>query len=145
MIAKHRELRCAVGNKTRIPLTGGDRRGVDDLATAALSDHLLGRFLRPDQHTEGVHVHHPVPDLFGDFEERLRLVEACVVEHHIELGRTVSTVAAIKSLVESRRLTSTWCAAAIESRLLELGGDRLGSVEIEITDHHARHPPGQAG
>ncbi len=80
----HAELGHAVRHEAREALAPGDRRGVDDLAAGPLGDHRLRRLLASHQHAEGVDVHDLVPDLFGDLEERLRLVEPGVVEHHVQ-------------------------------------------------------------
>ena len=137
------ELRRAIGDEAREPLAPGDRGRVDDLAAGALGDHRLRRLLAAEQHAERVDVHDLLPDVLGDVEERLGLVEPGVVEHHVEatelLDARVDHPPDVGALGDvARRRHGRSARPADRRRCL------FGSVCVEVGDAHLRPLTGEA-
>src|SRR5205085_9774450 len=80
------ELRDAVRGEVPEALTSRNRAGVDDLAAAALSDHLLRGLLGAHDHTPGVDADDLLEVLLVDLHEVARPVHAGVVEDDVQLA-----------------------------------------------------------
>src|SRR3984957_15890247 len=73
-----------IGSKVGVPGTARNRGRIDDLALGSCRDHRLSGFLDADHHPKRVHVHDLAPDCLACLEERFRLVEASVIDHHLD-------------------------------------------------------------
>jgi hypothetical protein len=85
------ELAGAVGSEIGVAGAARNRCRVDDLTFCASGDHRLGGLLNADHHPERIHIHDLLPDRFARFEERFRLIEACVVHHHFDRAKLACT------------------------------------------------------
>ena len=128
------ELAGAVRGEIRIALTPGDRRRQDELASGALSNHLLGRLLLADQSAEAVDVQGRPPVLLRDVEEVHRLDDARNGEEDIEstegvhgLLHRVGHVAAFRDVAAHGDSPTALC--------LDLLGDRVGCVHVQVEEH----------
>jgi hypothetical protein len=78
------EFAGTIGSPVGVTGAARNRGRIDDLAFGSRGNHRLGGFLDADHHPKGVHIHDLVPDCLACLEERFRLVEAGVVDHHLD-------------------------------------------------------------
>ena len=102
-------------------------------------DHRLAGFLDADHDAEGIHIHDLVPDCFGSLEERLRLVEARIVDHHPD--RAELLCAGVDGAADGG---SVRYIDAMEDRLAAIGCGNLlcnrSTLHLIEVSNHDREP-----